>query len=169
MEIVECRSIYIANRSTRIAVDEAELELFFHGLERGAELPAPPEGELSIVIMDDAEHCQLHADFLNDPEATDVITFPGDPEMGFAGEVAINVDEAARRVSSGAEQGENASEPGTMQTLQQELTLYLIHGWLHLAGYDDKEPEKRIAMREAERQLLAHICENNLWPEFEER
>ncbi|NQY32165.1 MAG: rRNA maturation RNase YbeY, partial [Coraliomargarita sp.] len=33
---------------------------------------------------------------------------------------------------------------------RQELSLYLIHGWLHLAGYDDRNDEDRAAMRTAE-------------------
>lgn len=101
-----------------------------------------PEGELSLVLLGDSEHCDLHERFLNDPEVTDVITFQGSPEDGLAGEIVINFDQALREAAlRGCETAD-------------ELLLYLAHGWLHLAGLDDRSDVDREGMRHAERELL---------------
>lgn len=99
-------------------------------------------GEISVAFLGDAELARLHDRFLGDPSATDVITFCGDPALGLAGEICVSVDAAER--SAGARSGAFASE----------LTLYLVHGWLHLAGHDDLRPEKKRAMRRAEARAL---------------
>lgn len=103
------------------------------------------EGELSVVLMTTQQIIQLHADYLDDPTPTDVITFPGDPSMQFAGEICVCVDVAKER----AMEFENSFE--------EELKLYLIHGWLHLAGYKDETEEEIAAMRQAEEEILKSL------------
>jgi len=104
-----------------------------------------PPGELSVALLGEPEHAQLHADFCGDPSPTDVITFPGDPEAGWAGEICLSLPRAER-------------EAGRRQhPVAQELCLYLVHGWLHLAGFDDLTPTDRRAMRRAERFVLAGL------------
>ena len=103
------------------------------------------DGELSIVFVDDETIAQVHADFMDDPTPTDVITFPAEPSMESAGEIIISVDHAKSR----------ADELG--EPFSKELTLYLFHGWLHLAGFDDRFPEEREKMREAEKQALGLV------------
>lgn len=80
----------------------------------------------------------LHQQFLQDASLTDVITFPGDPEFGLAGEVIIcpvYAEQQAKHFDTG---------------LDDEIKLYLIHGFLHLAGLNDKTPEECTVMRMAE-------------------
>ena len=101
-----------------------------------------PEGDVSIAIVDEATICQLHETFLDDPSPTDVITFPGDPDADFAGEIIVSYDQAIR---------EHAKHSNT---LKQELLLYLVHGWLHLAGEDDLADDTRTSMRSAEKEVL---------------
>ncbi len=104
----------------------------------------------------------MHEEFLGDPTKTDVITFPGDEifsaprprknsagvpaadddDSAFAGEICVCVDQAQRM----------ARELGT--TPADELLLYLVHGWLHLAGLDDIEERDRAEMRAAEATAL---------------
>lgn len=86
---------------------------------------------------------RLHAEFLQDPSPTDVITFDGDPALGSAGEVCVCADVARDYV---AEYGGDFA---------QELTLYIVHGYLHLAGFDDVRPALKRRMRAAERHALA--------------
>ncbi|MGA0133850.1 MAG: rRNA maturation RNase YbeY, partial [Opitutales bacterium] len=104
-------------------------------------------GTLSVAFVGDREIARLHADFLDDASVTDVITFPGEPHPGedFAGEICVNVDQARRA----------AREHG--QSLAGELRLYLVHGWLHLAGLDDGTPRQTAAMRAAERKAVAAL------------
>lgn len=95
-------------------------------------------GELSIVFVDDPVIADIHGRYLNDPTATDVITFPADSEMASAGEIIISVDHARTRAKE------------LHLPVSHELSLYLAHGWLHLAGYDDRNESDREKMRAAE-------------------
>jgi len=108
-------------------------------------------GELSVAFLTDAALARLHGEFLADPSPTDVITFPGGAPPGPAGEICVSAD-AARRVARG--------DPSA------ELTLYLVHGWLHLAGPDDRAPAPRRAMRRAEAAALAFLRRARALPRF---
>jgi probable rRNA maturation factor len=111
-------------------------------------------GELSLAFLNDAELASIHADFLSDPTPTDVITFPGNAEEGFAGEICVSVERAENEALTRDD------------LLERELTLYLIHGWLHLVGFDDIEDEDRSLMREAERDSMSSIEKVGLVPDF---
>lgn len=111
-------------------------------------------GDLSVAFLDDAELARIHADFLDNPAPTDVITFPGDPADGSAGEICVSVERA--EVEAGSR-----GEP-----FFRELTLYLVHGWLHLVGFDDLEEPTRAAMRRAEAETLFALEEAGLFPDF---
>jgi probable rRNA maturation factor len=101
-----------------------------------------PDGELSLAFMTDAKLAKLHGDFLDDPTTTDVITFEGEPAFGVAGEICVSVD-TARAYSKTHD-----------RDFPSELTLYIVHGWLHLAGYDDLQPAKKRKMRAAESRAM---------------
>lgn len=100
--------------------------------------------ELSLAFVDDAASARINWQFLNHRGPTDVITFPlaHDP---LAGELVIGAI-VAQRVA--AERGHD---------VQAELALYVVHGVLHLCGYDDKSAAKRRVMRERERAYLAQL------------
>lgn len=153
------RRIRISNNRVGLGVDRAAIRKLFAALDRHAPWKCPP-GELSIAFVDDAEIIRLHKEFLNDPAVTDVITFPGDgaddpsdPEP-FAGEICVCADQAVREA------------PRHGFTADNELTLYLVHGWLHLAGHCDLTDAPRAAMREAEKVCLALLRERNLMPAY---
>lgn len=139
-------SLEISNRySTLEAPEQATVQLF-EILIRSGRFPIG-SGELSIAFVDDPTIAQVHADFMDDPTPTDVITFPADEEMESAGEIIVSVDHARDRATE-------LREP-----FSRELTLYLIHGWLHLAGYDDRNDGDRAAMRTAEQEALSLVDE----------
>ncbi len=94
--------------------------------------------EIEINLVSDEMIGQVHAEFMNDPSATDVITF-------HHGEIFISLDTAKR----------TAADFG--HTFEQEALLYLIHGLLHLNGHDDKVPNERAAMKELQEQILAEV------------
>ncbi len=98
-----------------------------------APLAALPE--IEITIVDDADIARVHGDFLDDPTPTDVITF-------HHGEILISADTALRQ---GREHG---------QSLDHETALYLIHGLLHLAGWDDHEESEARAMAQLQEGIL---------------
>ena len=135
-------SLEINNQFKALSAPEKAACALFETLHASKEFPIT-EGELSIAFVSDAEIAKVHADFMDDPTPTDVITFPANEEMESAGEIIVSVDHAQSRA---AELGEPFS---------RELSLYLVHGWLHLAGYDDRNDSDRAAMRSAEQKALA--------------
>lgn len=98
---------------------------------------------VEITILSDQAIGEVHGQFLDDPTPTDVITFP-------YGEILASVDTAERE----------ASERGF--PLERELLLYLIHGLLHLHGYDDHAPADRDEMHRIQGEIL-----EQLWPHGE--
>lgn len=110
------------------------------------EAEGQPEAELSVTLVDDERIAQIHVDYMDIPGATDVISFPlSDPEdpIPILGEVVVSVDTAARE----------AQERGI--TLREELLRYVVHGTLHLFGYDDHEPDDYAAMHARQEELLS--------------
>ena len=142
----------INNRYSGLADPESASRQLFAAIEASGEFPITP-GELSIVFVNDEEIGQIHDDFMDDPAPTDVITFPADTEMESAGEIIVSVDHAQ---SKAIELGE---------TFSDELSLYLIHGWLHLAGYDDRNDSDRAAMRAAEQKAIGILRACDVAPE----
>ena len=51
-------------------------------------------------------------------------------------------------------------------TFATELTLYVVHGWLHLAGYDDLQPAKKRKMRAAEARAMKLLMAAEAIPPF---
>ena len=115
---------------------------------------AVPAGELSLVLLTNPALAQLHADFLGDPTPTDVITFEGDATLGSAGEICVSADTAATYAKK------------HRRDFNAELTLYVVHGWLHLAGYDDLQPARKRVMRRAEARAMKLLTAAKLGPVF---
>ncbi len=104
----------------------------------------------SLVCVGERRMKDLNRRFTGRAELTDVLSFEEmepDPEGGCfrAGDVVI-CSEAARR---------QARERGL--NLRGELTLYAVHGWLHLAGHRDKKPAERARMVRAERRIMGRL------------
>lgn len=129
------------NAYSCLRAPEAEIAQLFQAVDDSGEFPITP-GELSVALVDDATIAQIHADFMADPTPTDVITFPANAEMESAGEIIVSVDHAIARARE------------LDLPFSRELSLYLIHGWLHLAGYDDRNDADRAAMRAAEARVM---------------
>lgn len=148
------RSVQVSNRHKRLRCSSAQVRALFRFLDSAIEEDFMPDGDLSVALLEREEMCQLHDQFLNDPEHTDVITFPGDEDMSFAGEICVSADFAE-------ESAKNLGLP-----FEEELTLYLVHGWLHLAGYDDRNDEDRAQMRKAEARVMKAVREAAKTPAF---
>ncbi|MBS0662081.1 MAG: rRNA maturation RNase YbeY [Verrucomicrobia bacterium] len=155
------RPVLIANRHPRLRLDRRRVaqlvrlldtEFRVRPAERRALVLPPagpglhdPQAELSLVFLTDRDLARLHAEFLADPTVTDVITFEGNPALGTAGEICVSADAARRQVRGGNTAGRDFAT---------ELTLYVVHGWLHLTGYDDLRPARKRVMRRAEARAL---------------
>jgi probable rRNA maturation factor len=150
------RGVTIARRHPRLRLDRRAVGHVISTLDAhaGKFRGGCPAGELSVVFLTDAGLARLHAAFLADPSTTDVITFAGDAAHGLAGEICLSADTAAAY----------AREHG--RDFATELTLYLVHGWLHLAGYDDLRPARKRVMRRAEARALRLLDRARVRPRF---
>ena len=124
-------------------------------LERCARRAANAEGfdrgSLSIAVVGAAAMTTLHRLHLGREEPTDVLTFDlgTDRRRGVLdGEIVLCADVARRRA---------AARDKTLATARAELALYLVHGLLHLAGYDDRDPAAFRRMHRREDELLATL------------
>ena len=133
-----------------VALEPADRPLTDEAVSAAAEAALRHGGRagagLSVVLVDDPTLAALHAEHLDDPSPTDVITFDlGEEGEGPVGELYVSVDRA-RAVA--AERGVPAA---------RELALYVVHGALHLCGHDDHDPDDRARMRAAERTVLGEL------------
>lgn len=146
--------VQVNSLCSNLGYKDSEIASLIDALDRAGAFDAPA-GELSIAFVEKDYIAQLHDQFMGDPSPTDVITFPGDPDIDQAGEIIV-CPEVAREFS--ASQNLDFSD---------ELALYLIHGYLHLCGFDDIEEEDRAQMRIAEQQALEIARQANLLPRFD--
>ncbi|NCG08499.1 MAG: rRNA maturation RNase YbeY [Verrucomicrobia bacterium] len=144
----------VSNCYPALREPQGPTESLIHCLQSLPEYALPP-GELSIVFVDDPAIATIHAQFMDDPSPTDVITFPPAPEMQSAGEIIVSVDHARARAAE-------LNIP-----FARELALYLAHGWLHLLGYDDRNEPDRKKMRAAENTLLNALDQLPQFPDFQ--
>lgn len=109
------------------------------------------EGELSVVLCDDAFITPLNRDWRQKDRPTDVLSFAqregeeADPDDPVLGDVIISLETAARQ----------AEERG--HSLDHEARVLLVHGVLHLLGYDHEVDEEAEEMEALERELLAEL------------
>jgi probable rRNA maturation factor len=124
-------AVLISNRQ-EATIDEAALVALARRTLAGEGVGA---AELSISFVDEAEIADLHEQYLGEPGATDVLSFPLDEADGdgarILGDVVIAPSVAARN---------HPADP------EAELRLLLVHGILHLLGYDHEEDAEKAAM-----------------------
>ncbi len=98
-------------------------------------------GEVSILLAGDERIRALNREFRGKDQPTDVLSFPAAPPFaaaGQAGDLAISLEAASRQ----------AAEHG--HPLQTEVKLLMLHGLLHLAGFDHESDAGQMARREAQ-------------------
>lgn len=168
------RPVEIANQHPRLKFSRRAVAGVIHTLDAHHDILATRgsvlgnAAELSLVFVTDPALAKLHDDFLDDPSITDVITFEGNPALGTAGEICVSADAARRHVAgAAAKDGKVARLRAVAQpAFARELTLYVIHGWLHLAGYDDLQPARKRVMRRAEARAMALLDRARAVPDF---
>jgi probable rRNA maturation factor len=102
------------------------------------------EGDVAVLLAGDKEIRALNRQYRRKDRATDVLSFPAaDPDKGMAGDLAISLETALR-------QAEERHE-----TLEMEIKVLLLHGLLHLAGYDHESDDG--AMRRKEMRLRRRL------------
>lgn len=103
------------------------------------------QGELSVVFCSDAYLLSINKQYLNHDYYTDIITFSYVEGLKISGDFFISIDRVC----------ENAVQEGVSK--QNELARVLIHGLLHLCGYNDKEAQEVLVMRSKEQEYLSMI------------
>lgn len=105
------------------------------------------DAEISLAFVDNETIHRLNKQYLDHDEPTDVLSFPLSAANAkcLSGELVLGVEVAKVQ----------AEERG--HSVEAELILYIIHGLLHLCGYDDHDDEDRAAMRERERHYLKEL------------
>lgn len=136
-------TIEIANQQNRHAVPRQLLRAATRNVLRGAGVQA---ATISLAIVDDPTMHRLNREFLQHDYPTDVLSFVLDrDDKKLDGEIIVSADTAA---SSCDEFGWSA---------QDEMTLYVIHGLLHLVGFDDHSSADRRRMRAKEKEYLDRL------------
>jgi probable rRNA maturation factor len=105
------------------------------------------QDDLTIVLTDDQHLHELNLEYLGVDSPTDVLSFPSserDPQTGarYLGDVLISVPRAEIQARS-------AGHP-----LESEVQLLVVHGVLHLLGYDHAEPGEKSAMWKLQTEIL---------------
>jgi len=134
----------IKNLSVNVLKDSEVDKRFIHNIVK--ELKNELEFELSgiqINFVNSAEIMRINKVYLNHNYSTDIITFDysGSQKM-LDGEIYISIEDAAF----------NAKKFGVK--LKEEIMRLVIHGFLHLLGFNDKSRKDKIVMKEIENKLF---------------
>lgn len=133
-------NIEIANQQDSLPLEEVRLRKAIRSIATQA---GYSRGEISLAVITDAAIHRLNREHLNHDYATDVLSFVFErTDDCLEGEIIVSAEMA---ISTAHELGWPA---------EHELLLYVIHGMLHLVGYDDKQPTAREEMRAAEREAI---------------
>ncbi|MBI2931132.1 MAG: rRNA maturation RNase YbeY [Planctomycetes bacterium] len=133
-----------------IADEQKLVKLPAAGIRRLARAVLEGEGQfgvsLSIAFVDDRRIREINRRYLRHDYVTDVISFPlGDGRDDLFGEVVVSTEFAARE----------ARRRGI--TVGEELLRYVVHGTLHLVGYDDRTPAQKRRMWKRQEDLLGAL------------
>ena len=102
--------------------------------------------ELSVALTDDTGIKELNRTWREKDSPTDVLSFPQDVE-GLLGDLVISLETARRQAATHG------------HSLSDELRILLVHGFLHLCGYDHEESaEAHVEMAEKEQDLLGRLA-----------
>ncbi len=104
-------------------------------------------GELGITFASDEYLLKLNQEYLDHDYYTDILTFDYVEEEIVSGDIVISIDRVR----------ENAQDYNV--TFEEELNRVIIHGVLHLLGYNDVSDEEKITMRNKENYYLARYSE----------
>lgn len=136
--------VEVTNRQSTMAVNIPLIDKAARVVLRGEQVAS---ADMSIAIVDDEMIRQLNRQYLQHDCPTDVLSFLLERQAGHVeGEIIASAETAVRE---SVQYGWSAHE---------ELLLYVIHGALHLLGYDDQAPEQSQVMRAKEQEYPLDLC-----------
>jgi probable rRNA maturation factor len=134
------------NLQRKIRIHVGELEMFAAGtvqrclqLRKGKRSDLRKLSQVFVWFISDRRMALLHRQFLGQLGPTDVLTFQH-------GEIFISVETARRHARAFGD------------SLTRELELYIVHGLLHLHGFDDQTPGEARKMKTAEEKILSELA-----------
>lgn len=130
--------IYITDLQNLISIDKTRITYVAQNVLRYLN---KDKEDLSIAFVNDKKIARLNAKYRKQNKPTDVLAF-GMHKGNLLGDVVISTDAAKRQA------------PLYNSTIDKEITLYLIHGILHLAGYNDDDKNSRKKMEEKQQAIL---------------
>jgi probable rRNA maturation factor len=110
-----------------------------------------PAADITLLFSENTQLQDLNRQFLGIDEPTDVLSFPSgeeiDPEtdVEYLGDIVISLEQAQAQAAAGG------------HSLASELQLLIVHGVLHLLGYDHADEEERAAMWAAQAEILERL------------
>lgn len=141
-------AILVANQQSHLTISAARLRRIVRAALAAEEVAA---ATMSVAVVDNATIHRLNRAHLNHDYATDVLSFLFESALcagqgrRIDGEVVVSAQMA---LQTAGRIGWNAAD---------ELALYLVHGVLHLCGYDDHAKPDRRAMRRREKAILSGL------------
>lgn len=146
--------IYINNQQDKFIVADETIIDTVRKIYRAAELK--DHGELSVTFMSDDGIAELNSTYRKKEGPTDVLTFPQEEGMEFPspedenyppliGDIIISLDTADKQ----------AKEMG--HSLEKEIAALLVHGILHLYGYNHEDDEEADVMENKEKEILKSL------------
>lgn len=137
--------IIIKNQQRRLRLNRVGIEIL---VARVLDREGVGEGEVSLLLLNNAQIRLLNQEYLSRDYPTDVLSFPQNEgpdskiNTWFLGDVVLSTEQIIRQAT---EDGEN---------VEDEFALCLIHGVLHLLGYSDHPLDSRNIMRGREETIL---------------
>ena len=135
-------------QSHQVEVQPEWIRLAEKSAETALRLEGQPETDLTIVFSDDDEVHTLNRQFLGRDAPTDVLSFPADeidPETGkpYLGDIILSIPRAREQAALG------------QHPVEAEIQLLIVHGVLHLLGYDHAEEDEKQVMWKAQAEILS--------------
>lgn len=143
-------TIEISNRQSLL---DADIERLRGAVAAILEEEGLAAAAVNVALVDDPTIHDLNRRFLNHDEPTDVLSFLLEDGERLEGDVIVSVETAIR------------SAARYDWTAVDELLLYVIHGTLHLVGYDDLDADSRAKMRGREKHYMEAF---GLAPKYEQ-
>jgi probable rRNA maturation factor len=132
-------------------VAQVDLEVLQRAAQKTLDLDGTqPQADLSLVLTDDGQVRALNAQYMGIDAPTDVLSFSGgetdpDTQAYYLGDVVISYPQALLQAQSGGHK------------LMDELQLLVVHGALHLLGYDHAEDGEKARMWARQAEILSYL------------
>jgi probable rRNA maturation factor len=140
--------VFVANEQTDVPIDEHRLVSLVRvaAVEEGVD----PRAEVTVLLVERTAMASLKEKWLGEPGPTDVLAFPMDDQVPdeepyILGDIVICPDVAREQAASAGDK------------INEEVDLLLVHGFLHLMGYDHVKPQEARTMRHREKKILAEF------------